>query len=486
MKVFVSLILLPVLLLSCIIDTKKEKDVFAVTIEPGKLKEDIDVLKKIFQSTHAGAYAYNTPAELDGFIDSVASTINEPLNLIRFYSKVNAAVDRIHCLHTAAYFNDDLMDSLRNRNAFFPIPLIAVNNKIYVNSEDWDIPLGSEIISVNNHFSKELISKLSPYAHTDGFSNKAKDCSIDDDFAYNYFMEYGPGDQFIIRYRDQKSGKGEAGTVTAKRLRDIYKDDYYKTYFFYPSDVSYDFEILDKSKAAVLTVRTFDYDTYNSTSAFTHFTDNSFRMLRQNNINNLVIDLRNNSGGYYRDTYYLLSHLVQDELPEFDSVTKRFDYLPYVDYVDRDDSSKMKAENAERSEFMQLQKDCYTQKNEFIPKCKPALPVYKGNVYLLINKRVASAASTFASILKGKANVMLVGEETAGDNAAHNSSVITYLLPNSGIKVSIPTKRYYQPAKGVKPGTGVTPDKYIIPTLEDIMGNEDAPMNYVLDSLIRK
>ncbi len=460
------------------------KDLIGATISREKLQEDFTIFKNIVTKVHSGAYAYNTPAQLDRLFDSVTKTIDGPLTTREFFNKVDLVLDRLRCIHSKTAFPDEYYDSLSNQAMFFPIPLIVIGNRLYVNSNAYTVPLGSEVIAVNNKPAKDLINELSVYAHTDGYSNNARHSAIDDEFAINYYLAYGAFKKFTIRSAAPGSVKFESIDVTAEKLKDINDNMYNDTYYFYASDAPYDFEMMDEKDVAVLTLRSFGYDTYTTSTAFGHFIDNSFRLLYQNEIHNLIIDCRNNGGGFYSCTYPVLSYLVNEPLPEYDSAIRRFAKLPYTEYIAAQDTSKIRNEDTTRKNYTRIRPGVFAENKTQISQWEPDAHVFKGRLFVIINDHVASAASNFAAILKEKTNALLIGDETGGNNAAHNAAVFMYELPNAHLKISIPTKRFYQPVLQQRDGRGVLPHKYMPTSVDEVINYLDRPMTYILDSLL--
>jgi C-terminal processing protease CtpA/Prc len=99
---------------------------------------------------------------------------------------------------------------------------------------------------------------------------------------------------------------------------------------------------------------------------------------------------------------------------------------------------------------------------------------------------VVSAAAVCAAILKDKTNAMVIGEETGGASDAHNASVMSFVLPETRIKLDIPLRRYYQPVKKRLKGRGVIPDKIIPFTVRGMIDNVDEPISYIFDSILVK
>lgn len=463
-----------------------KEDIEFKKFDETQLKQDIEILKGIVTDMHAGAYAYNSPAALNKLFDSVKNSINSPLTTRLFFNKVNYILDRLKCIHTDAYVPDAYYDSISKRAIFFPTPLVNINGKLYVNSDIQNIPLGAQVLSINDIPASKIINDLQFFRHADGNSFAIRKTAIDEDFAYNYFLAYGDAAEFSIDFIKDSSIKTETKIFEAEKLTDLYENRNSTSFYYFPTDVDYDFEIDDDYKTATLTLRSLNFYSYNSVHAFNNFLSNSFRLIKQNGIKNLIIDCRNNGGGYYTPTYTLLSYLVNKKLPEYDSATQRFEKLSYTQYIAPEDTYKIEEQDSAFLNYKKLYKGLYTLNTDEITKWEPQKERFKGQIYVITNGQVISAAATLVAVLKDKTNAVIVGEETGGGNDAHNAGMVNFILPHSKIKVDIPTRRHYQPVDKKQVGRGVLPTKEILFTVKDLINNTDSPLSYIYDSLILK
>lgn len=486
MRNFKRLSILTIVLILAIYSCSDQKtDIIYQTTSPGKLKEDLGILKNLLNDVHAGAFAFNSKATIDRLFDSISASITIPLTKREFLDKVDYIIDQVHCAHTNCFFDETYLDTLVHRKYFFPIPLIRIGDSIFINTASYNIPYGSTVFLINNHTAKDIFKKLSFHEHTDGISTGNKDASVNDDFAYDYFLSFGPEKEFLIRYRNAETNEVETKSVDAETLNyiDQSKAD---IYYNFPTEASYDFSINDDKKTGILTIRSFDMPTYTQQTAFLNFLENSFSLMKYKGTKNLVIDYRNNTGGHFICSYGLLSYFINAPLMEFDSVVRRFNNaLPYSDLVSVNDSSTKTVIDSSYTGYKRTGNYSYARKMEEMDTCFPAHDVFKGRIFIITNGNVISAAASSASLLKELAGATIIGEETGGGYAAFNSELLSYTLPNSGIKVDIPTLRYYTPVRKKENINTVKPDHYFPINKEDFTGMDDGPMKYIMDSLVR-
>jgi hypothetical protein len=467
--------------------TCKPNNVLQETIPQAALRADFDLLRNLVEKVHAGAYAFSSSTGIAYLYDSVKNTITEPLDPIAFYKKVNFVLQKLYCLHTSVELNQTVYDSLYFKDYFFPIPLIASNNKLFVNSDFFELPLGTEIKSINSKTAAEIIQQLGKYQYGDGNIVTRQNTGISAEFAFYFFVEYGIKEEFSVAAFLPDS----VNTLTVKKVKPIslntlYNNTNYAAYNRPVNSVDYDLQI-GKSGEAYLTINTFDFKDVFAREAFEHFVENSFSLIRLQSIQHLVIDVRNNGGGYYSQLYNTLSYLLPEPIQEFDSAFHRFLTLPYKEYLAPTDTVGVEYYDTLYKQCYEVKGNRYNRQNAEITTYNPFYDkLYQGKIYVLVNGATASAAAIFASVLKDKVGAIIIGEETGGSNYALNSDVLSYVLPNSKLKIGIPTVRFYHAVKNRQKFSGVKPNIVLRQQQQDIISGADVVFNYAFDSLIYK
>jgi len=126
--------------------------------------KDIDYAKVFMEDVHPDLYAVISKDKLDYKIDSIKKTIPESLSEVEVYKVINTVYSNLKDAHTRLTLNN----YLRRGAMFFrkvpPYRLRVINDKIFVlknYSKRKKIPVGSEIIKINNKASKECLIELS-------------------------------------------------------------------------------------------------------------------------------------------------------------------------------------------------------------------------------------------------------------------------------------------------------------------------------------
>jgi hypothetical protein len=161
-----------------------------------------------------------------------------------------------------------------------------------------------------------------------------------------------------------------------------------------------------------------------------------------NKIKHLIVDVRNNGGGTDPTFEKAFSYLTSLSFKENNFAYVIFNKIPLVQYFDWNSADK---ENQKREQtnyvywlndnFPVFSNGKYFQNQKYNPVWYPDSNRFKGKIYLLINENTASAASHFASLVKGYSDANVVGIETGGGYYGHNGHTsVQYILPHSKIK----------------------------------------------------
>ncbi len=120
----------------------------------------------------------------------------------------------------------------------------------------------------------------------------------------------------------------------------------------------------------------------------------------------------------------------------------------------------------------------------------PNKNAFNGHIYLLINPEVASAGSSFGSLVASNSNTTIIGIETMGGYYGHNGHTpISYILPKSKITTTfsvVNLEQYVIEKTNQIYGRGITPDYNLSQTYEDFITNKDTQLNYTLSLINSK
>lgn len=458
---------------------------------PSELKEDFSVLHKVLKSNHPSLYWYSSQDSIDNLFLTAHNSLYDSLTEQQFRKKVSWVVSKIRCGHTTVRSSKDYFkyySKLKIKN--FPLFLkvwddstVVINN---FSKEDTIIKRGTSIVGINGVPVKKIIDSICQFISADGYSNVFKYQLISFNFPAFYKNAYGSDSTYVVRYIDS----------TGKPKEKVFKNFESRADFLNINQPLSQAEISRKKlrqfnllanrnmqidsalKTAIISVNTF------SKGKLIRFFRQSFKKIRKQNIDNVVLDLRLNSGGSVMVCTRLSQYLIDKPFNVADTVaaiTRSFSYKKYIKpwliyWLSMQISGRRYAD--ERIHFR------YFEKHNFKPKKKNH---FAGNIYILTGGYTFSAATLVAGNLKGQPNVTIVGEETGGGAYGNSSMLLTnIILPNTGLRITLPLYRMVLNDTRPKNGRGIFPDIEVKPSSDFIKNNRDAKLEKVLNIIKEK
>ncbi|MEV4884692.1 peptidase S41 [Chitinophaga ginsengisegetis] len=477
-------------------------------LSPREMKQDLQLFLDIRKKTNSGLYRYRTQKQIDSIYKWAFREVRKPMPVLGFYKIILQLTDFEGSCHNYTEPQADLVRYFNQQRGFFPFALKYIEGNMIFNSKTAQIPVGSRVTSINGVSDKELMHSFYKYITTDGFTETGKlSGSVNKSYGLRYLYEYGIKDSFTIRFTAPGATMEQTATVPAVSLEErkanlvLRHSAPVDSVIDYNVQPKYSFKMKNPS-TGLLNLRIFSMATGADDPAFpvyVAFLDSVFRVLDQNKIPNLIVDIRSNPGGSDPTFEQPMMYLTDSSFKENKLAYTIFgDGIAYEEYfwgvstaVKMDSASKAAGKLFLKDYFPALQNGRNIQNIKYNPVYYPKQPGFKGKLYLLIDEEVASAASHLASLVKAYArNVTIVGVETVGGYYVHNGHMpLIYELPHSKIKTkfSIVYVEQDAPVKPDQPeGRGIIPHHTVWPSFSDFMQNRDTQMEYVLKLIAEK
>jgi len=220
------------------------------------------------------------------------------------------------------------------------------------------------------------------------------------------------------------------------------------------------------------------------TENMTKFYEDFFAKLKTTDCENLIIDVRNNSGGDIFYTYQLISFLTNNT--DIKYFTR---YIKYTDFYKLTNDNKKIKQNLLSLEKTKINFDTllnitsleddykvFEKMNnpEFEYYVNNTNKKFSGKVYVLTSPNSASAATAFPVLIQDNKIGAIVGRSPA-NRTAKQSSFIKFKLPNTSIVISMSSIYFLRP--DVSNTNEILIPDYPVP-LE--MSTEDYTFKYVL------
>lgn len=470
-------------------------------LTPRRMQRDLRVFRQIREQANSGFLRYRSAAFMDSLYAGAMARTNRPMPLTEFYKIIMELTDAEGSCHNNTTLPGEVLDYLPKDRGFFPYSLKRVGGQMLVNNAGGAIPLGARILSINGMRDTAIMQRFFKYLPTDGYNRSAKlRFSVDNSFGWRYPLEFGVQDSFRILYQLPGAQLPAAITILSIGIgekRQIYAARHSapaESYFDSDAGPAYSASMRD-STTALLRFRRFDMAGNADDPAyavFCAFLDSVFSTLRVRRIPNLIIDVRNNPGGNDPNYEKVFTYLTDRPFRENTLAYTNFGALPLPQYY-RWSSSYPDNQKRENAELNALFKELFAVPDGARHLQTPANnPVYypdtvnrfEGNLYLLIDENVASAASHFASLVCAYSKARVVGVETTGGYYGHNGHFpVEYVLPESKIRTRFSIVWVEQDARQLPSqpvGRGIIPDVEVHQSYADFMANEDTQLKAVM------
>jgi hypothetical protein len=472
-----------------------------------KMKKDFEVFKNIRLKANSGLYKYRTKAEIDCIYNWATIEIEQSKTYRDFFNIICQLSDFEGSTHNGVAVPNKIWKNILNeQEGYFPYPIKLVEGKWILNFETPQIPLGSEIVSINGQKINEIVKELYKYYETDGFNVTGKRIGIEYSFSRYYRLHFGLNNSFEVVFQFPKMLEKQTKTLKSIGIKDYYKNvgnRYSKPFDDLDYDdpkVLYDYKNINL-ETSILSIHSFaigDNEDAAEHKQFVQFLDSTFTNIKKNNIQNLIVDIRHNGGGNDPNDLVVYEYLSKRNFSENKSAWISFNKIPYLKYIETKVPKFLRflgviKYNKQLKKEFPLEKEGKFYQDEtsydHIVR-KPNKNAFEGNIYLLVSARVASAGSNFGSLVASNDNAIIIGEETMGGYYGHNGHhPIDYVLPNSKIRTTFSIVNIEQDSikKENKPfGRGIMPDYEVTQTYDDYINYIDTQMNFVLDLIKKK
>lgn len=429
-----------------------------------QVKTDLDILYQSLIDTHYNPYAYITPEALEDKYNSIKSQITQPnyslLETIRLYQQLVSFIKNGHTeidFPAASY-----LSYAENGGTVFPLDLAFENGMALVranysinnysssyHSKSKEIKKGAQLLAINGVSIDTILEKIMPQISAERRYFKLAKLEVLS-FPRYYWYVFGQSNTFKVKLKfNGEIGTYELGAVPVFEGFEAKKDEILRaqqTLRFYEN-------------AAYLNPGHFSGDE----QQYQRFIDDAFKQIKQQDVNNLIIDLRYNAGGNDSFSDYMVAYIADAPF----TWHNRF-MLRTSDRLKQHTKANQDLSNPYWRSIMN-NKSGSRYKYEF----QPYQPVskdkrYMGEVYVLVNRHTHSQSSVTAAQIQDYGWATIIGEET-GDYPTLFASQFHYALPNTQVVVKI-AKGYIVRVNGSEAAHGVLPD---IVVNDHLLDNDD-------------
>lgn len=458
-----------------------------------ELQEDYVLLRNILEKKHPSLYWYTSKDSMDMYFDRYARSISDSMTELQFGWKVIAPlIDKIHCGHTSFGMSKGYNRWVQGkRYPGFPLMMKIWNDTMVVtanlNRKDSILKRGTFITSINGYPNRRLIDTLFGYMPEDGQADNVNYIRLSSNFPYFHRNIMGLSKQYAVSYIDAAGAEQKINVPVFEVKKDSVKKPPRR-------DTTFAKRPAPTRQERLRTMRSLSIDTVNNTAIMTintfsngglrKFFRQSFRYIRKQNIDNLVIDLRTNGGGRINLSTLLTRYVSRGPFRVVDTCYAKTQNLGrYTRYIKGKFLNNLGLFFSSKKKKDGMYHFGHWERKMYQPKKQNH---YNGDLYVLINGPTFSASTLFCNVIKGQSNTWLVGEPAGGGWHGNNGVMIPDItLPNTHLRVRLPLFRLVQFNHVPKNGLGVMPDIYVGTSYEALMKGQDRKMGVVM-GMIKK
>ena len=411
--------------------------------------KDLEFLKSKLIDQHPNIHIYTSKEEFSVFFENIS--IPDSLTELEAYNLITTSNKVIKDGHTLFYPSSKWIKNNNLNGLFIPFQPFWDGNKLYVSknySSSDDLQIGTEIVSINGIESSELILEMQQKMMNDG-NNYNYSTWVLNVFFYEYFSYfYGSSKEYIIKLNIGGVEKDIIVKGIAKsKLFEIIRSNKIG------ADIGISLEIDKERNVGVLTIKDWHTDVLRKyyKQKFISEIKKVINKIESENIQDLIIDVRDNQGGRLKYSEYLLSYLLNE---------------PFV-----------------------LVEQYYKKKKGNIIQCTgpeggthhPMENNFTGNIYVLINGGSFSNSGIFCSVLRKHQRAIFIGEPTDGSEYVLCGSPKNITLPNTGIQVELPRLQFMIKSNEDNLLHSVIPDYYIKPKIDYIIEKKDKDLEFTFE-----
>ncbi len=455
------------------------------------LQKDYSLLRNILEDKHPSMYWYMPKEKMDAYFDKYYGDIKDSMTEQQFAWHILAPlIQKIHCGHTSVGMSKAYGKWVRGKSIpAFPLYMKIWNDTMAVTANlnyktDSIFKRGTLVTSVNGIPNKLLIKYMLEFLPEDGYAENVNYIRLSANFPYYHRNVFGLNKIYSVGYLDSTGQEQKVNVPLFVPTKDSLRKDSVirKERKEEPKENKLlrfrSLQIGSGKKFALLTVNTF------SDGHLRSFFRRSFRQLRKEKIDNLIVDVRSNGGGRVGLSTLLTKYLSRKQFRIADTLfTPDRGLGRYAKYIRGGVLNNIEMFFISRKNkdgnyhIRRLEKHFY----------KPKGKAYTGNEYILTNGPTFSAAALFCSAMKGQDSVTLVGEETGGGWYGNDGIMIPdIILPHTKVRVRLPLYRLVQANHPAVKGTGIPPDVYIGTNYDALINGYDKKLSEVIRMISEK
>ncbi len=441
-----------------------------------KINKDFDMLKAII-SAHPDPFTHIPEEEFNQQYNDIKSSLDHEHDMLEFYKKASSLVALIKDGHSSVHLPEHWFKNHVKKVGLFPYEVFLSNDDELVVIKDLNqgkIPEGAKITSINGIPIDEFIQRIDPYIAYE--KTHFRNTLIDDFFDKYLWLAFGHRTEHEIEYYYTDTSRINVPNMSYKKWM-VYQDE---KEIPYSKDKPYDYQKLAGGVGIIkiYAFHTSDINTYNS------FLTQTFKSIKKDGIHSLVIDVRDNLGGWPKISSKLFHYISNHHFKTSGKSNLKISEVYRENILEQMPQLRenpllapVRRHYVDIGSILNKPLGSYVEEEIFFNE-KPINKKFEfqGDCYLLTNRDSYSAASSFASTFQCYNMGTIIGEETGGTKI-FRANAIYEKLNKTGLRVSMSTTKIYTTCYNEEL-EGVSPHIKYTPTVLDLVSGMDTQLIY--------
>jgi hypothetical protein len=415
-----------------------------------QLEADLDSLYSVIYDVHPDMFAVMPQEKFEKELNAIKLNLKDSTTAFDLYLLTAPLIHDLKDGHTAlfppSYLSLPLEYDILQDIFPFSLSINAKDTSIIVLKDLSEIepiiPAGSRITSCNNLTDKELIAEIAKYASGEKFSFRI--ATLNNRFPILFSVMFPVMCQdtiFDIKYTVD-------GINHSKIVKTIVTNGVKENFIPESSDNSdddeknYQLEVNEELNTAIIR-----FDGFNLNDYVDVFLDSSFSLIKEKNIEHLIIDLRYNGGGNSNVGDKFFQYISHEPYRQFGVMHLKISKLLKRYFPE---------ESGDKEEGVIIY-----DSDELIPLDENPLR-YNGKTYLLTSDFTFSSAADFSWAFKYFNMGTIIGEETGGLIVCFGDSFDLFKLDNTGLRYKVSFKKFYGYGATDEQSHGIIPDVEVL------------------------
>jgi hypothetical protein len=442
------------------------------------LNQDLQFLNDLLLETHQNPYFYCTVADYDQAFLNAQKAVENGLCYADFALQVATLLRTVQDSHTYLKYAGLSQYNAKRGGRFLDISIAQYEGSIFVTSDRFKaLERGSKLISINGHSADSLFQIVKEFSIREGNSHIGEQRIAEAIFStvLPLLIDIKLSNHIVIEQEAGQTTTIPYPGLTSKELSKLRKKSKGSPY-----------SLSIEADTAVLRIKSFSAG---NDRPYYRFLYKSFRKLKRQSPDFLIIDVRGNTGGSAERMEALLAYLLESPVAMPANIIGK--------------QSELARERHEQT-FRGLNKYILThffKRNEDVQNYLRLVNLesgmtdtlyyhdakgqskllFKGSrVILLINGTSGSATVNLAGAFAMHHAGAIFGEAPLGPKGGTWGNPAETELPNSGLKIYVSTIRFNSDNLFSNDPTPIQPDHAVSPTLEDLREGRDAVLEATL------